>query len=115
MIKVVVFPLLARRAYDADVKSNLKRAAKAEEAYYRVNGSHTANIDHLPGFNQRDNVTIAVEATATRFVITGTRTKGCEANTGVWLIDSTSDTIDGTPCRLTMYGLTSFILEGNWP
>jgi len=86
------------RTYDSDVKSNLKSAAKAEEAYYRVNGSYTANIDRLPGFNASSNVTIAVEATATTFVITGTRTKWCKADTGTWFISSTTGAIDGTPC-----------------
>jgi len=52
-----------RRSYDSDVKSNLKNAAKAQAAYYRVNGTYTANIDSLTGFNQSDYVTIAVEAT----------------------------------------------------
>ncbi len=87
------------RTYDSDVKSNLKNAAKAEEAYYRVNGSYIANIDRLPGFNVSSNVTIAVEATATTFVITGTKTKGCKADTGTWFISSTTGAIDGTPCR----------------
>jgi len=87
------------RNYDSDVKSNLKNAAKAEEAYYRVNGSYTANIDRLPGFNASYNVTITVEATATTYVIIGTVTKGCEAYTGRFYIDSTTGKIDGTPCR----------------
>ncbi len=105
----------ARAENDSAVKSNLKRAANAEEAYYKVNGTYTANIGNLKGFNQSDNVTIAVEATTTTYVIIGTATKRCEANSGVWLIDSTTGAINGTPCRLTRYGLTSFILEGNWP
>ena len=88
-----------RRGYDADVKANLENAAKAEKAYYRDNVSYTANIDSLTGFNQSDNVTITVEATRTTFVITGTRTKGCKANTGTWFIASTTGAIDGTPCR----------------
>ncbi len=106
---------LWRWSYDSDVKANLKNAANAEEAYYKVNGTYTANIGNLKGFNQRDNVTIAVEATPTIFVITGTMTKRCGANTGVWLIDSTTGAIDGTPCRLTMYGFTSFIRERDYP
>jgi len=87
------------RNYDSDVKSNLKNAAKAEEAYYRVNGSYTSDIDRLSGFNASYNITIAVEATATTFVITGTKTKGCKADTGTWFISSTTGAIDGTPCR----------------
>ncbi len=88
-----------RRSYDSDVKSNLKNAAKAQTAYYRVNGTYTADIDRLPGFNASSNVTIAVEATATTFVITGTRTKWCKADTGTWSFNSTTQAIDGTPCH----------------
>ncbi len=87
------------RAYDADVKANLKNAATAEETYYKDNGKYTAKIDRLTSFNQSANVTIAVEATATTFVITGTKTKGCKADTGTWFISSTTGAIDGTPCR----------------
>jgi len=85
--------------FTAAIEANLENAAKAEEAYYRDNGSYTANIDSLTGFNQSENVTITVEATATTFVITGTRTKGCKASTGTWFIDSTTDAVDGTRCR----------------
>jgi len=87
-----------RVGYDGEVKANLKNAAYAEEAYYKVNGTYTANIGNLKGFNQRDNVAIAVEATATTFVITGIKTKGCKADTGTWFISSTTGAIDGTPC-----------------
>ncbi len=87
------------RAYDADVKANLKNAAKAQAAYYRDNGTYTANIDSLRGFNQSDYVTITVEATETTFVITGTKTIGCKADTGTWSINSTDGSISGTPCR----------------
>ncbi len=102
IIAAIAIPLFAayrRSVYDADVKANLENAAKAQAAYYRDNSTYTANIDSLTGFNQSDNVTIAVEATATTFVITGTRTKWCKADTGTWFISSTTGAIDGTPCR----------------
>jgi len=90
-----------RRGYDGEVKADVRLAANAEEAYYKVNGTYTARIDSLPGFNQvqSDNVNITIEATAITYVITGTMTKGCEANTGTWFIDSTTGKIDGTSCR----------------
>ncbi len=101
ILSAIAIPMFAahrRSVYDGDVKSKLKNAAKAEEAYYKDNGTYTANIDRLPGFNASSNVTIAVEATATTFVITGTRTKWCKADTGTWFINSTTGAIDGTPC-----------------
>ncbi len=90
-----------RRGYDGEVKADVRLAANAEEAYYKVNGTYTARIDSLPGFNQvqSDNVNITIEATAITYVITGTMTKGCEAYTGRWVIDSTTGKIDGIPCR----------------
>jgi len=87
------------RRYDGEVRNNLKHAAEAEEAYDRENGTYTANIGNLKGFNQSDNVNITIEATATTYVIIGTRTKGCEAYTGRFYIDSTTGKINGTPCR----------------
>ena len=76
----------------------IKTAAYAEEAYYKVNGTYTANIDSLTGLIQSANVTITVEATATTFVITGTA-QGCKPHTGTWSFNSTTGKIDGTPCR----------------
>ena len=88
-----------RRGYDANVKSKLKNAAKAQEIYYRENGTYAAKIDSLLGSNQNDNITMTVEATATTFVITGEKTKGCKANTGIWNLSSTDGSIRGTPCQ----------------
>jgi len=102
ILSAIAIPMVAahrRRRYDGDVKSNLKSAAKAQRAYYKNNGTYTAKIDSLPGFNLGDNVTITVEATKTSYTIAGKVTYGCEAKTGVWFIDSTSGDINGTPCH----------------
>ena len=102
IIAAIGIPLFAnyrKGVYDAEVKANLENAAKAQAAYYRDNGTYTANIDSLTGFNQSDNVTIVVEATETNYVIAGKVTNGCEAETGVWLIDSTTRAMDGASCR----------------
>jgi len=88
-----------RKGYDSDVKSNLKNAATAQETYFENNGTYTNKIGSLRGFNQSDNVTIAVEAPATKFVITGTMTEGCSPNTGTWTLSSADGSISGTPCR----------------
>ncbi len=98
-IAIPQFTVRWRIGYDHDVRSNLRYAAKAEEAYYRDNGSYTANIGNLKGFKQGANVAISASATATTFVITGTVKEGCKAYTGRWVIDSTTGAIDGTPCR----------------
>ena len=93
------FAAYRRRTYDADVKVNLKNAAKAQAAYYKDKSTFAANIDSLPGFNQSDNVNITVEATATTFIITGTMKEGCSPNTGTWTYNSTDGSFSGTPCQ----------------
>ena len=109
-IVVPQFAVYARSENDGIVKRNLRNAAEAEEAYYRNNGSYTANIGNLKGFKQSAHVAIAVEATMTTYVIIGTATKRCEPYTGRWTIDSTTGAINGTPCRVTMHGLATMTL-----
>ncbi len=105
------------REKDGEVKFNIKNAALAQEVYFIDNGTYTNSVSDLQEImssaefkrivpnNQSDNVNIAMEATATTFVITGTMTKGCKANTGTWYLSGTTETIDGlpaidgTPCR----------------
>jgi len=84
---------------DADVKSNLKNAATAQEAYFVDHDTYTTNIDSLTGFNQSANVTITAEASANTFVITGKATERCKPDTGTWSINSTTGEITGTRCR----------------
>jgi len=89
------------RTYDAEVKTNLREAALAQKAYFKDNRRYTSTIGSLKGygFNQSSNVTIATQPTETSYVIAGKVTTGCEADTGMWLIDITTNTIDGAPCR----------------
>ena len=95
----LTFPAYRSRGYDSDVKSNLKNAAMHQESYFADKGTYTNNVGNLRGFNQSANVKITMQATATTYVITGTRMKGCMANTGIWSFTSTTEAIDGTPCR----------------
>ena len=101
IILLMVFGPKGRRpGYDADVKANLKNAATAQEAYFVDHDTYISNIDSLKehGYLQSINVTIAVEATATTYVITGIATKRCEPDTGIWFISSTTGDINGTQC-----------------
>ena len=91
--------------YDADVKSNIRNAATAQEAYFVDHNTYTSNIESLKayGYNQSFNVTMGASATETIYIITGTATKGCEPDTGAWYFISTTGTIHtqpihGTPC-----------------
>ncbi len=102
-IAIVVprFAVMRKRGPDAKVKSNLKNAATAQEAHFVGHDTYTSNVGSLMGFNQSANVYITMEATTNTYVITGTMTEGCKANTGRWVIDSTTQAIDGTPCSLS--------------
>ncbi len=86
--------------HDADVKSYLKDAASAQEAYFVDHGTYTSNIGSLMGYgyNQSFKVTMTAIASSTTFVITGTARRGCKANTGTWSFISTTGAIVGTPC-----------------
>ena len=99
MISLPAYIAYTRRSYDANVKSKLKNAAKAQMAYYSDNATYAANIDGLTDLNPNDNVTITMEATATTFVISGKVKKGCSPNSGTWSINGSTGAIDGTPCR----------------
>ena len=97
-IAIPQFAAYRRRGYDADVKSNIKNAATAQEAYFVDNDAYTSTAGSLTGYNQSTNVTIAASGTATTFLVTGTVSSGCSGGTGTWFIDSTTGAIDGTPC-----------------
>ncbi len=102
LVIAIVVPQFAEfnnRRPDDEVKSNLWSAATAQDAYFRDNGTYTNKIGNLKWFNQSDNVNINMEANTTTYVITGTMTEGCKANTGTWSYISTTGAIDGTPCR----------------
>jgi len=86
--------------HDTDVKSNLKNAAIAQEVYFADHGTYASDIGSLKGYgyNQSFKVTLTASVTSTTFVIIGTTTKGCKANTGTWHFISTTGAISGTPC-----------------
>jgi len=99
-IVIPQFTLMRKRGPDSEVKANLKIAATAQEAYFVDYDTYTSNIDSLKrvGYNQSANVYITMEATTNTYVITGTMTEGCKANTGTWSYNSTTGAINGTPC-----------------
>jgi len=96
-IAIPQFAAYRRRGYDADVKSNLKNAATAEEAYFVDNDTYTGTVGSLTGYNQSTNVTMSAIGNATTFTITGVPTKGCSTG-GTWSIVSSTGQIAGTPC-----------------
>ncbi len=100
-IAIPQFAAYRRRGYDADVKSNLKNAATAQEAYFVDNDTYTGTIATLVtnGYNQSANVSMSAAGTDTTFVITGVPTQGCSGTTGTWSISSATGSITGTACN----------------
>lgn len=90
-----------RRAYDADVKSNIKNASSFQEAYFTDHQTYTSSLADLVswGFKQSTYVDITVTGSQTTFTITGKATAGCSSGTGTWSFDSTSGITTGTECN----------------
>jgi len=100
LILILMIAPKRHRDYDAFVKSRLMKATLAEEAYFTNHHTFANRIGSLTeyGFNQSDNVIINMDATTTTYVINGTMTKGCKANTGTWTFNGIDGSISGTPC-----------------
>jgi type IV pilus assembly protein PilA len=98
-IAIPQFASYRRRGFDSDVKSNVKNAATAIEAYFVDRNTYNSALADLTarGFKKSTNVTVAVAGTTTTFLITGTATAGCGSG-GMWYIDSTTGLITGSPC-----------------
>src|SRR3989304_7107112 len=100
-IAIPQFSAYRRRGYDSDVKSNVKNASTAQEAYLTDKNTYSAAISDLlaRGYKQSANVNMGDPApSATSFVITGTVLTGCTSATGVWTFASTTGVLTGTPC-----------------
>ena len=98
-IAIPQFAAYRRRGYDSDVKSNVKNASTAIEAYFVDKNTYLSNVTDLQnrGFKKSANVSMAITGTVTTFVITGSATAGCGSG-GSWNLDSTTGLLTGTPC-----------------
>ncbi len=73
-IAIPQFAAYRRRAYESDVKANLKNAATAQEAYFVDNNTYLAASlasGTPPGFNQSSQVTVTAGAGANTFQLNG--------------------------------------------
>ena len=100
-IAIPMFSAYRRRAYDIDVKSNIKSAITTQEAYFTDHLSYTSALGDLVawGFKQSGAVDIAVAGSSTTFTVTGTATAGCSSGTGTWSFASTNGVTTGTACN----------------
>ena len=94
-IAIPQFAAYRRRAYEADVKANLKNAATAQEAYFVDYNSYLAAAinTNLPGYNKSVDVTMTSAAGGQTFLLTGSHKNCGSAN---WTYDSQTGGILGT-------------------
>ena len=97
-IAIPQFSAYRKRGFEAQVKSDLRNGAVAEEAYF-VNGqaykSGTLTSALVPGFNPTTGVTSVAAVGTSTFVITGTHANCAGVN---WTFSSTTGQILGPVC-----------------
>jgi len=98
-IAIPQFSAYRRRGYDAQVQSDLRNAATAQEANFVTANAYVGGAlasGNPAGYNKSTNVTVTSAATASGYVLTGTATAGCAAGTGVWTLDSATGQVAAT-------------------
>ncbi len=95
------FNAYRRRAYDTDVKINIKNAAVSQESYYTNKETYTSALTDLAswGFQQSVNVNVTPTGAQTTFVVSGGATAGCSSNTGTWSFANSTGITTGALCN----------------
>jgi type IV pilus assembly protein PilA len=94
-IAIPQFAAYRKRGYEAQVKSDLRNAATAEEAYFAQNFTYksgTLTSGTPTGFNMSAPVTMSAAIGASTFLLTGTHSN-CSGVT--WTFSSSSGSIAG--------------------
>jgi type IV pilus assembly protein PilA len=97
-IAIPQFSAYRKRGYEAAVKSDLRNAATAQEAYFTTlftYGSGVLTSGNMTGFNASPTVAVASGGGANSYTLTATHTN-CGGT--VWTFSSTTGTITGGPC-----------------
>jgi len=98
-IAIPQFAAYRKRGHEAQVKSDLRNAAVAEEAYFAANSAYkagTASASLLPGFNPTTSVTVVAAAGTNTFQLTAQH-GNCGSST--WTFSSVSGQItQSAPC-----------------
>ena len=97
-IAIPQFAAYRRRAYESDVKANLKNAATGQEAYFVDNNVYLsgAMTNGAPtGYNKSVDVTMNAAVGTNTFMLTASHTN-CASNT--WTYSSISGAILGSAC-----------------
>lgn len=98
-IAIPQFAAYRRRGIDADVKSNVKNAATAEEAYFVDKSTYTGAVADLTprGFRQSATVNVGASVSGSTFITTGAAATGCTTG-GNWSFASATGALTGTNC-----------------
>ena len=97
-IAIPQFAAYRKRGHEAQVKSDLRNAAVAQEAYFAARSTYFGGAlasNTPPGFNLTTGVTLTSGASATAFTLTASH-GNCGSTT--WTFQSTSGAIAGGPC-----------------
>jgi len=98
-IAIPQFAAYRKRGHEAQVKSDLRNAAVAQEAYFAANsayknGAMTSGVP--PGFNATTGVTVSSSAGSNTFTLTASHTN---CATQSWTFVSGTGTIVGPACQ----------------
>lgn len=97
-IAIPQFAAYRKRGHEAQVKSDLRNGAVAEEAYFAANSTYKAGTMSSgvpPGFNATTGVTVIAAVGTNTFQLTAQHTN-CTSTT--WTFNSTTGQIAGGPC-----------------
>ena len=98
-IAIPQFAAYRKRGHEAQVKSDLRNAAVAQEAYFAANSTYfnnTLSSGTPPGFNLTTGVSIGASVTGNGTYTLSASHSNC---TGVtWTFSSVNGTISGGPC-----------------
>ena len=98
-IAIPQFAAYRKRGFEAQIKSDLRNAAVAEEAYFAQSTVYKAatplTSSVTPGFNPTNGVTVNAAIGTQTFLLTATHSN---CTTGTWTFSSTNGTIAGGPC-----------------
>jgi len=98
-IAIPQFAAYRKRGHEAQVKSDLRNAAVAQEAYFAANSAYkngAMTSGTPPGFNATTGVTVSSAAGSNTFALTASHTN-CSGQS--WTFSSGNGTIVGPACN----------------
>jgi type IV pilus assembly protein PilA len=97
-IAIPQFAAYRKRGHEAQVKSDLRNAAVAQESYFAANSSYksgTLASGTPPGFNATSGVSTGAAVGTNTFQLSASHTN---CSTTTWVFSSANGTISGGPC-----------------